>query len=94
MKKQITMQTEMNFNQPFNGPDFVPKFDQARLTGQIERIYKLMIDGKWRTLSEIESATGDPQSSISAQLRHLRKQRFGSHTVNKQRKRRSQTRTI
>lgn len=79
-------QIEINFNQRFNGPDYVPEFDKARLTGQIERIYKTMIDGKWRTLEEIQAATGDPQASISAQLRHLRKERFGSHTVEKRRR--------
>ena len=78
-------QTEMNFNQRFNGSDYVPKLDQARLTGQIKRIYNLMIDGEYRTLREIENATNDPQASISAQLRHLRKVRFGSHIINKRR---------
>jgi hypothetical protein len=67
----------------FNGSDYVKEFDQERLTGQLKRVYTLMIDGKWRTLREIESITRDPQSSISAQLRHLRKDRFGSHTLNK-----------
>ena len=67
----------------FDGSDYDPKKDNKRLTGQILRIYEVMKDGKWRTLGEIEAQTGDPQSSISAQLRHLRKQRFGSHTVNK-----------
>lgn len=79
-------QIEIDFNQKFNGPDYVPEFDQERLTGQIERIYKLMIDGKWRTLEEIQNKTGDPQASISAQLRHLRKERFGNHTVKKRRR--------
>jgi len=67
----------------FNGPAYDSKFDLDRLTGQIRRVYDLMIDGKWRTLGEIEAATGDPAASISAQLRHLRKTDFGSHTVNK-----------
>jgi hypothetical protein len=69
----------------FDGSDYVPELDDRRLTGQILRIFDLMRDGEWRTLSDIESATGDPQSSISAQLRHLRKERFGGHTVNKRR---------
>ncbi|HEY8707692.1 MAG TPA: hypothetical protein VIM34_06810, partial [Burkholderiaceae bacterium] len=42
-----------------------------------------MRDGIWRTLEGIELLTSDPQASISAQLRHARKARFGSHTVNK-----------
>ena len=68
----------------FNGPEYKPAFDQNRLTGQCLRIFDLMKDGNWRTLSEIEQGTGDPQSSISAQLRHLRKERFGAHEVNRQ----------
>lgn len=65
----------------FNGPEYVPERDDARLTGQIERIFKLMRDGAWRTIQEIAAATGDPENSCSAQLRHLRKPRFGAHTV-------------
>lgn len=42
-----------------------------------------MKDGAWRTLSQIEAITGEPQASISAQLRHARKKRFGQHVVNK-----------
>jgi len=45
-----------------------------------------MASGTWRTLSEIETITGDPQASISAQLRHLRKARFGSYRIEKQRR--------
>ena len=70
----------------FDGSDYVPELDQARLTGQIKRVFDLMQDGGWRTLVEIESNTMDPQASISAQLRHLRKHRFGGHTVNKRRR--------
>lgn len=76
------------FDQPpltnlFNGSDYVPHFDDARLKGQMKRIYDLMKDGKFRTLQEIERETGDPQASCSAQLRHFRKSRFGALTVNK-----------
>ena len=67
----------------FNGSDYVPDRDNVRLAGQIQRVYLAMKDGKWRTLAQIEQITGDPQPSISAQLRHLRKKRFGEHQVNK-----------
>ena len=67
----------------FRGSDYVPEMDDARLTSQLERIHNLMQDGKWRTLGEIREATGDPEASISAQLRHLRKKRFGSHIIEK-----------
>jgi len=68
----------------YEGP--VNADDCARLEGQTLRIYRLMIDGTWRTLEEIGRATGDPQPSISSQLRHLRKPRFGAHIVDKQRR--------
>jgi hypothetical protein len=67
----------------FSGSDYDAKYDYKRLSGQIKRIYDLISDGKWRTLSEIENETGDPAASISAQLRNLRKSQFGGHTINK-----------
>ena len=67
----------------FNGEVYNRLFDDKRLTGQLRRIFDLMADNKWRTLEEIKQVTGDPPASISAQLRHLRKERFGEHTVNK-----------
>lgn len=76
-------QLEIFENPRFDGSDYSPKFDDVRLKGQIKKIYALMIDGKWRTLSEIEQLTNFGQASISAQLRHLRKDRFGNHIVNK-----------
>lgn len=65
----------------FDGPAYSPEHDQARLTGQILRVFEAMKDARWRTLDEIVSLTGDPHASVSAQLRHLRKPRFGAHTV-------------
>ena len=43
-----------------------------------------MNDGRWRTLREIATLTGDPEASISAQLRHLRKPRFGAYEVERE----------
>lgn len=65
----------------FDGATYEPKHDRVRLTGQTLRVYEIVIDGRWRTLAEIEAITGDPQASISARLRDLRKERFGSHVV-------------
>lgn len=78
----MSTQTELTFN----GPCYDPELDQARLTGQIKRVFDLMSDRQWRTLDEIFSETGDPPASISAQLRHLRKKRFGQHIVEKRRR--------
>lgn len=70
----------------FDGPDYVTALDADRLTGQLARIYALMRDGRWRTLREIAMAAEAPESSVSAQLRHLRKPRFGRYVVEKRRR--------
>lgn len=69
----------------FDGVDYQPELDFVRLKGQMERIYNLMIDGNWRSLSHIARITGDPEASISAQLRNFRKPRFGAYQVNRKR---------
>ncbi len=81
-----TMQVEMDFTMQvrFNGADYDHERDVVRLGGQLERIYNLMKDGQFRTLDEISQFTGDPPASISAQLRHLRKKRFGEHKVERE----------
>lgn len=68
----------------FNGSDYVHTRDSERLASQLLRVFELMFDGQWRGLDEISVLTGDPPASVSAQLRHLRKPRFGGHTVLKQ----------
>lgn len=68
----------------FSGAGVETMKDHDRLNDQHYRIKKAMKDGVWRTLEEIADLTHDPVASISAQLRHLRKIGFGSHTVNKQ----------
>lgn len=73
------IQVEMKFD----GSDIVQSRDGARLTGQLQDIFECMKDGAWRTLSNLESLTGHPQASISAQLRNLRKPRFGGYEIEK-----------
>lgn len=70
----------------FDGPAYDRRIDRARLAGQILRIHDLMADGQWRTLDEIAQLTGDPPASVSAQLRHLRKEKYGAHCVEKRRR--------
>ncbi len=69
----------------FNGPDYNEKYDYTRLKTQHERVKTAMLDGEWRTLDEVSKLTGDPHASVSAQLRHLRKSRFGGFIVKKKR---------
>lgn len=90
MSKHLNQTSDLPMFQPpldaeFNGSGYDTK-DHARLKGQILRIQTAMMDGAWRTLGEIEAMTGDPQASISAQLRHLRKRKFGDHVVDKRRR--------
>ena len=68
------------------GPAFDPVLDEERLNDQVLRIYRCMNDSEWRTLGEISAVTGDPEASVSAQLRHLRKVEFGSFVVEKRRR--------
>lgn len=65
----------------FNGPAYDHQRDVVRLCAQMQRVFDLMQDGEWRSLGQIAATTGDPEASVSAQLRHLRKPRFGKHTV-------------
>lgn len=67
------------------GPAFDSTLDKGRVMEQLATIRTLMLDGQPRTLGQIEQVTGYPQASISAQLRHLRKKRFGSYLVTKRR---------
>ena len=67
----------------FDGACYNQAIDNPRLVPQYRQIFNLMCDGRWRTLPDIETETGFPQASISAQLRHMRKQRFGAHDVEK-----------
>ena len=68
------------------GPAYVPGLDRDRITGQMRDVLDLMIDGEWRTLFDISGALDAPESSVSAQLRHLRKSQFGAFVVEKRRR--------
>lgn len=78
----------LHFTPPpgFHGETFEPQLDTARLNAQLRRVRDLVIDGQWRTLREIAAATGDPEASVSARLRDLRKLKFGGWTVKSRRR--------
>ena len=76
------MHTESTF-----GPTFVAEHDGDRIQTQMDRVRDFMLrQPTHHTLEEIAAGTGDPAASISAQLRHLRKPRFGSYQVEKRRR--------
>lgn len=70
----------------YGGTTFEPRLDEARLNDQTIRIYRLMNDSQWRTLAEISAETHDPEASVSARLRDLRKDDFGAFVVNRRRR--------
>ena len=67
----------------FDGSEYNHKRDGGRLSAQYDRVFALMKDGCERSLQQISEATGDPEASISARLRDMRKPRFGGHSVSK-----------
>ena len=60
--------------------------DVPRILTQLEKIKAYLSTGQWVTLAEIEAYTGYPQASISSQIRHLRKAKFGAYLVTKRRR--------
>ena len=68
------------------GPAYEKALDETRVLDQMGRIKAFMLDGAWSTLREISAVTHAPESSVSAQLRHCRKPRFGGFTVEKRRR--------
>ena len=81
--KFIQLSSSSIYEPEFDGSDYESDNDKVRLTGQLHNIYELIKDGSWRTLKEIAEKTGYGESSISSQLRNLRKDRFGNHDIRK-----------
>jgi len=73
--------SQMDLIPQFDGATYSPERDHERLATQLERVKLLMRDGRWRTLRDISKLTDTPEASASAQLRNLRKPRFGGYTI-------------
>lgn len=72
---------EAPLDPPFDGKTYDPAMDHDRLKKQLGRVFVALSAGEWLTLAELEAQTGDPQASISARLRDLRKQKFGGYAI-------------
>lgn len=72
-------------SESFDGATYEPGHDHARLSRQLTRVEALMRDGRWRTLAALAHIVGGSEAGVSARLRDLRKPRFGSHTIERQR---------
>jgi len=71
--------------EPFGGSTYVSSLDRERLGEQLCRVIDTMADGKWRSLREIAAITDDPEASISARLRDIRKL-YGSDAMESRRR--------
>ena len=69
----------------FDGKTYDPALDDKRLKKQLGRVFDVMKDGKWRTLSQVAEGARGTEASVSARLRDLRKPRFGGYTVERER---------
>ncbi len=65
----------------FDGSSFESSRDGDRLQAQLAKVLDVMRGGQWRTLAAISEVAGAPEASVSARLRDLRKERYGSHTI-------------
>tara|TARA_R110000765_G_C18527876_1_gene559144 strand:- start:126 stop:434 length:309 start_codon:yes stop_codon:yes gene_type:complete len=70
---------------PFDGNTYNRDKDQHRLTGQYLKVFNLMKDARWRTLRTVADLIDAPEASVSARLRDFRKEKFGSHIVERDR---------
>lgn len=69
----------------FDGETYIPMIDHKRLTGLLKRVYEVMSDGHWHTLYELAIKANGSQTSVSARVRDLRKDKFGGMTVERRR---------
>lgn len=68
-------------NPDFDGDDYVSKRDKPRLTLQIHQVRMYMENAGWLSVQDIAAELNFPEPSVSAQIRNLRKKRFGSRIV-------------
>lgn len=71
----------------FSGSDYVAERDHEALANQIDRVRVTMGDQKWRSVASLQRriqeryGITDPENSLQAQLRNLRKPEHGGFEV-------------
>lgn len=68
----------------FDGQTYESNRDRERLKAQLSRVRQVMSDYEWHTLSDLSVLTDDPEASVSARLRDLRKVKFGGYVIERQ----------
>lgn len=66
---------------PFDGATYDRAADRMRLTTQLRRVLQYMLGRGWTPLHQIAAALAEPEGSVSARLRDLRKPKFGEYVV-------------
>ncbi len=69
----------------FDGATYDPALDEVRLTGQMRDVFECLKHRAWVSVTEIAKRTGHPENSVSAQIRNLRKRRFGAWEIQRYR---------
>jgi hypothetical protein len=81
LKLPAKVREKLGYVPDFDGETIDQERDKPRLFPQLQRVGGAMKDGHWRTLQQVSVVTGDPEASVSARLRDLRKPKFGGHQV-------------
>ena len=69
----------------FSGTTYDPTQDHDRLTTQLNRVFDKMKGGQWHTIDELTAYSGGTPQAVIARIRDFRKERFGGHTVERER---------
>ena len=65
----------------FDGADIDQERDEPRLNRQMNIIRTRMENAGWLSVQQISRELGYPETSVSAQIRNLRKDKFGGRYV-------------
>jgi hypothetical protein len=69
----------------FDGATYNPALDLQRLERQMGRVFEHLSDGQWHTLSSVRDFAGGSENGVAARIRDLRKAKFGSWIVDRER---------
>lgn len=84
-------QPALDFTARFDSGIALTPADHERLSKQIDRVHAIVSDGAWYAVSDVRQAiqrrfgVSDPENSIQAQLRNLRKSKFGGYAIERRR---------
>jgi hypothetical protein len=73
-------------NVTFDGGTYSERLDRVRLLSQLDYVRDFLLQHGWVTLYLISQELEYPESSVSARIRDLRKEKFGGFKVVRRRK--------